>query len=318
MSKLQKALQRLSQEGRAKGTSGSEESRPGARRKVSRERVKPSFLEVRDGVSLNDESPLPLTVNLSEAVLKKSGLMPIDGYEDQVARQFGRIKRPIMVNAFDLTGLATDNANVIMIAGALPETGKSFSALNLARSISQERDFGALLVDADVLRPRISVELELDDRLGLIDYLIDESMTLDDVLIQTDYEGIIILPAGSQHRDATELLASRRMRSLVKLLADRFQSRAILFDTPPLLMTNEAVVLSKYMGQIVLVIEAGKTAVEAVNTTIELLDREKPINCILNKVREARDDAYGAGGYGYGYSYGYGPSTTDTEEVGKE
>ena len=306
MSKLQKALRRISQ-AKSEGEQG---PRQGGRRRVATKTPKPAFVEVRDGVSLQEEAPLSNHVSLPASVLESSGLAPLKGYEDQLARQFGRIKRPIMANAFDLANMATDNANVVMVASALPETGKSFCALNLARSVAQERDFGTLLVDADVLKPRVSLALELEDRLGLIDYLLDDALSLDDVLVQTDYEDVIVLPAGSQHRDATELLASRRMRELVAALSKRFQSRAVLFDTPPLLLTNEAVVLSKYMGQIALVIEAGKTATEAVNAAIALLDREKPINVILNKVREADRDVY-SGSYGYGYA----PLPTREEEA---
>ena len=314
MSKLQEALRRISQ---SKADENKKESRgQGSRRRAPKAYKKPSFVEVRDGMSLSEEEPLQNQVELSEEVLVGSGLKPLAGYEDQLARQFGRIKRPIMVNAFDLSSMTTDNGNVVMVAGALPETGKSFCALNLARSIAQERDFGTLLVDADVLKPRVSLALKLEDRLGLIDYLLDDSLTIDDVLYQTDYEGIIVLPAGSLHRDATELLSSRRMRELVKLLSERFQSRAILFDTPPLLLTNEAVVLSKYMGQIALVIEAGKTATEAVNAAVELLDRDKPVNCILNKARDQAGDVYG--NYGYGYGYSYGPPLEREEEATEE
>ncbi|MFK8053041.1 MAG: hypothetical protein AB8F65_08700 [Woeseiaceae bacterium] len=313
MSKLQEALRRISQSKSAeKGQQGG--SRQGARRRVSSERSKSSFVEVRDGNTLEEEGALEHHVSLSDEVLSSSGLKPLKGYEDQLARQFGRIKRPIMVNAFDLARMTTENSNVVMIASALPSTGKSFCALNLARSIAQERDFGALLVDADVLKPRVSLALKLEDRLGLIDYLLDDQLTLDDVLVQTDYEGVIVLPAGSQHRDATELLASRRMRDLVKRLSERFQSRAVVFDTPPLLLTNEAVVLSKYMGQIALVIEAGQTATEAVNAAVNLLDRDKPINCILNKVREFAGDIYGS----YGYGYNYGPPLSGEEEVSEQ
>ena len=301
MSKLQEAIKRIRDgkpplvDGNAQGE-GVNGTRSGRQRKRPR-----SIVTVRDGSGLDDETELKRHVEIPEELRRACGLDPMAGHEEQIARQFGRIKRPIMLNAFDLTEISVANPNVIMVASAMPETGKTFCTLNLARSISQERDFGALLVDADVLKPRVTRALGMEHMPGLIDYLLDESLGIDDVLVQTDCDGIIVLPSGQIHRDATELLASRRMRELVVLLSQRFASRAILFDTPPLLMTNEAVVLSQYMGQIVFVIEAGVTSVEAVNAALGLIDRDKPVNAILNKVKDAPGDVYtGTSYYGYG------------------
>ena len=121
------------------------------------------------------------------------------------------MKRPILNLAFDRDLTQSENSNVIMVASALPKTGKTFCSFNLASSIAKEKDVGAILVDADVLKPNISRSLGIDDRLGLIDYLLDESISIDDILVATDLFGIIVVPAGRQHPDATELLASRRM-----------------------------------------------------------------------------------------------------------
>jgi exopolysaccharide/PEP-CTERM locus tyrosine autokinase len=309
VSKLEKAMQRL-RDSRAE-TAGDD---PDGQRRVDKELMrrqkqllKPSrrrtknLVRVREGGGLAEEIPVMNRHDIPDEVRLASGLDASPEHEEQVARQFGRIKRPIMINAFDLTEITEKNANVVMLASALPGSGKTFCALNLAKSISQERDFGALLVDADVLKPRITRSLGLTDRPGLIDYLLDSDLTVDDILVTTDCDGIIVLPAGQKHRDATELLASRRMRQLVEELSQRFQSRVILFDTPPLLMTNEAGVLAQYMGQIAFVIEAGVTPTEAISASLELLDSTKPINAILNKTLKPSTDLYGGAGY-----YGYG------------
>ncbi len=299
MSKLQKAIKRI-RDGKPpvpeRPSGGKINGAAAGQRKRAR-----TVVTVRDGEGIQSEAALPRHATIPEEVRLDCGLDPMPGHEAQVARQFGRIKRPIMLNAFDLTEISVENPNVVMVASAMPETGKTFCTLNLARSIAQERDFGALLVDADVLKPRVTRALDLEGSPGLIDYLLDDSLTIEDVLVQTDCDGIIVMPAGSQHKDATELLASRRMRDLVQILSRRFTSRAILFDTPPLLMTNEAVVLSQYTGQIVFVIEAGVTSVEAVNAALGLIDRDKPVNAILNKVKDAPGDVYmGTAYYGYG------------------
>ena len=243
------------------------------------------------------------SIKVDASHLVESGLVADRESAEAISNQFRRAKRPILQLAFDSDYSVEDNSNVIMVASALPGAGKSFCSFNLALSIAIERDVGAVLVDADVLKPGISRTLGLEDRVGLIDYLIDPDIALEDVLVTTNLQDIVVLPAGRRHPEATELLASRRMKELMALLSKTFESRAIVVDTPPLLMTNEAQVIAERAGQIVLVVEARKSSQDSVSRALGMLDRTKPINAILNKSRSAASDAYHGESYRYGYHY---------------
>lgn len=250
-------------------------------------------------LAIKDERLPEFSIEVSPEMLLDLGLQARGKDIDLVAQQFRRIKRPVLSIAFGAGSEDAENSNVIMVASALPKTGKTFCSFNLATSIAREKDFGTVLVDADVLKPNISRALGVEDRLGLIDYLLDSSISVDDILVATDLFGMVTVPAGKQHPDATELLASRRMKTLVETLSHRFRSRAIIVDTPPLLVTNEAHVLAEHMGQIVFVIESGTSTQESVTQALGSLNRDKPINAILNKVRGVSLGGYGDyGGYG--------------------
>jgi exopolysaccharide/PEP-CTERM locus tyrosine autokinase len=242
---------------------------------------------------------------IDRARLQETGLLPGPEDSEVISQQFRRIKRPILKLAFEEEGQAEENANVIMVASAMPGAGKSFCACNLAHSISMERDVGVLLVDADVLKPGITEEFGLEDTVGLIDYLLDPNVELSDIVVATNLNGVLVIPSGRRHEQATELLASRRMKDLVASLSHRYKSRAVIFDAPPLLLTNEAQVLSNVVGQVVLVIESRVSTQESMSRAVAMLDPDKPINAILNKSRSAAGKDYRGYGYGYGY-YPYG------------
>src|SRR5690606_24955136 len=165
----------------------------------------------------------------------------------------------------------------------LPGAGKTFCSVNLAVSISLERDLNVLLVDADVAKPHISRAFGLENAPGLIDLLLDEAVDLSDVLVRTDLNDIQLLPAGRSHPEATELLASDRMSDVVDELATRYADRIVLLDSPPLLVTSEAQALAGHVGQIALVVEAGRTTQVALEQTLETLDTDKAVNIVLNK-----------------------------------
>ena len=240
--------------------------------------------------------------HLDEKHLIHGGLLaPLD-HAIPVADEFRRIKRPLIDNVVKNPGGEGDHVNVIMVASALPGAGKTFCSVNLAASISLERELNVLLVDADVAKPHISRAFGLSDHPGLIDILEDETRSIGEVLVRTDLNDIQVLPAGRKHTQSTELLASDRMAAVVADLATRYPDRIIVMDSPPLLMTSEAQALAKQAGQIALVIESGKTLHQEVREVLETLDQSKPINVILNKSIYTQPGGYYGGGYGY---YGF-------------
>ena len=235
--------------------------------------------------------------------LIKAGLLAPLNHAGPIADEFRRIKRPLISNATNPSKAElTERMNVIMITSALPNAGKTFCSMNLALSISLERELNVLLVDADVAKRHISRELGLAEAPGLIDLLLDESLHIEESLVRTDMNDIQVLPAGRGHPQATELLASDRMSTIIKELATRYSDRIILLDSPPLLITSEAQALASQVGQIALIVEAGETTQQSLLQTIEVLDGDKAINFILNKSRHSSQFGYYGGDYGY---YGY-------------
>jgi protein-tyrosine kinase len=238
------------------------------------------------------------TIRIDPVRLRALGLMPPEEGAVRMADEYRRIKRPLLAGAFAKGAGRLPQGNLLMVGSSLPGEGKTFTSLNLALSIVQELDYTVLLVDADVAKPHISRVLELDDKPGLIDVLVDDLLDLQDVLISTDIEGLKILPAGPVHRQSTELLASERMAMLIADMSERYADRVLVFDTPPLLATTEAQVMSSLMGQVLLVVRAGITPQQAVLQSLETLGPRAGVNIVLNQVRGAWSDDY----YGY-YDY---------------
>ena len=188
------------------------------------------------------------------------------------------------------------------MTSALAGEGKTFTSINLAMSIAMEMDKTVLLIDADVAKPDVTARLGIEAEKGLIDVLLDDGLTLPDVLLRTDIPKLTLLPSGSRHVHSTELLASERMRQLTLELSTRYSDRIVIFDSPPLLLTSEARVLAGLMGQIVLVTEESKTPQHAVKEAVGMLDANEIVGIVMNKGAH-RKDVDGYGGYGY-YPYG--------------
>lgn len=244
-----------------------------------------------------------VTIDLER--LASLGYVTPDVERSLLAEEFRVIKRPLITNVMNADS-AERHRNLIMVTSSLPGEGKSFCALNLALSIAMERDTTVMLVDADVAKPSVLNNLALRAERGLMDLLLDPAIDVGDVLLRTNIDKLTILPAGRRHKHATELLASEDMVALLNEIATRYPDRVVVFDSPPLLVTSEARELAAHMGQVVMVVEAGRTTQEAVSEALRYLEGCDIVNLLMNKSDSMRGDGYG--GYGYGYGYGYGHS----------
>jgi len=243
-----------------------------------------------------------VTINLD--ALGAAGFITPQSSRSQIAEEFRVIKRPLIANAMGKGAAPVANGNLIMVTSAVPNEGKTFTAINLAMSIAMELDNTVMLVDADVAHPSVLNVLGLPPGRGLLDVLQKESKELSDVLLKANVEKLTLLPAGTQHPRATELLASDAMVDLLQEMATRYSDRIIIFDSPPLLVTTEAHVLASHMGQIVMVTRAEQTLQNQVKQALATIDNCPVKMMVLNR---SRPDPLGSYGYGYGsYGYGYG------------
>lgn len=229
-----------------------------------------------------------------------------------IAEEFRAIKRPVLKNIGGQSAAPIPHANLVMVTSALEGDGKTFTSLNLAISIAMEQDKSVLFVDADVLKASAGRVLGLPPATkGLIDILKHKDVRPEHVLLNTNMPKLRILPAGTPDEHATELLASESMHQLMLEMSNRYPDRVIVFDSPPLLMTNESSVLASFMGQVVFVAAADMTPEAAVKEALEHIGEDKAVGLVLNRASRRRMNIFGMGfsySYGYGYGYGYGSS----------
>jgi exopolysaccharide/PEP-CTERM locus tyrosine autokinase len=249
----------------------------------------------------SNPSALSRRVEIDLDALTRAGIVSPNAPRSQIADQYRVIKRPLIQNAMGKGASAVANGNLIMVTSALPGEGKTFTAINLAMSIATELDCTVMLVDADVARPSVMRVLGLPAGPGLLDLVLDESTELSGMLMRTSIEKLTILPSGTPHPRATELLASDAMTRLLTDMAKRYSDRIIVFDSPPLLLATESRVLASHMGQIVVVVQAEKTLQSDVAQALATIESCPVKLMLLNQARTVFK-----GGYEYGYGYGYG------------
>lgn len=267
----------------------------------ARQQRRPPAPAVDEALSAFQDEPRATRrrINLDLDRLRRNGFV-IPGETSAVAEEYRIIKRPLLLKAFGPEQI--DRGNLLMVTSAKPGEGKTFTAVNLALSMVSEQDVTVLLIDGDAINPTVPKVLGFEHDRGLIDILADDRLDLADVLIRTNIDKLSILPAGSRHPMANELLASARMSAFVDEVAARYKDRIIIFDSPPVLATTDPTVLALHVGQVAFVVEAEGTGRAAIEESLRILGSCRHLGMILNKTRRSNNQLYGYSNYYYGPS----------------
>jgi capsular exopolysaccharide synthesis family protein len=179
---------------------------------------------------------------------------------------------------------------VITVSSAVPEEGKSTTAVNLAIAFAEAGN-RVLLVEADLRRPRIADYLGLEGAAGLSNVLAGQ-VDIDDVLQRWGSQELQVLPSGFIPPNPSELLGSAAMTALLERQRQDFDM--IIIDTPPLLPVTDGAVVAVKADGAVLVTRSGKTASAQVTRAIAALSTvdARVLGCVLNMQPGKADAPY--------------------------
>ena len=186
----------------------------------------------------------------------------------------------------------------IAVTSCTPNEGKSTTIANLAVVLTQTGK-SVLLIDCDMRNPTVHKNFKLSNKIGLSS-CISMGTALADAVQATGIENLDALTGGVIPPNPSELLGSERMQHILARASEEYDY--VLLDTPPVLPVTDALVLSRMVDGVILVLTSGEIKVEmARDVKNQLVQADANIlGVVLNKVRSEHH------GYGYGYYYYYG------------
>jgi capsular exopolysaccharide synthesis family protein len=199
-----------------------------------------------------------------------------------------------------LFSAADRELKTIVVCSANQREGKTTIVNYLGTTMAQSGQ-RTLLIDSDMRRPRLHKSTGVALSPGLSNLLIGED-DYDNLIKPTEVPNLFVLPCGPTPPNPAELLLTKRFEAVLRELGKRFDR--IILDSPPIQPVTDAVVLSKRVDGVVLVVRASKTLREELRRSARMIrDVGGTIVGVVINELDARDSYYG--GYGYG-GYGYG------------
>ena len=188
----------------------------------------------------------------------------------------------------------------VLITSGEAGAGKSTTAVNLALTAARARR-RTLIIDADFHRPTVHRLLGIPQSSpgpDIKDLLLDGQHDLPVERFIRGPDNVFVLPARKPVAGSTELLGSARMRHVIEQLRASFD--VIIFDSPPVLVATDALLLATQCDATILVASAGSTDLDALKHTIGDLE---DVGASLAGIVLNRFDPTHM--YAYKYTYGY-------------
>ena len=205
--------------------------------------------------------------------------------------------------------LPDHGANTYTLVSGGPGEGKSTTLSNLAY-IYAKGGANVLVVDADLRRPSQHRFFDVDNSVGLVDYLHGRK-TLDEITHQSRLENLAIIPSGNLAMEDVGILNGPRMTELILQLKKRYD--VVFFDSPPILGVSDASILVSEVDNTIMVVQYRRfprNMLQRVKQTVAHVGGNL-IGVVLNNVDIHQDDSYR---YYSNYKDYYGPKRDTTED----
>lgn len=176
-----------------------------------------------------------------------------------------------------------DRNFVTLVAPVSHGCGGSFVARNLAAAFAFDDTKTSLLIDCDVLHPSQHTALRVDTSSGgLMDYLEDSSIDVANILYRTGVPRLRLIPSGRQRETTGESFSSFRMRAMIDSMRSRYPDRYLILDSPSVLGSPDARILSELADMVVLVAGYGLVTPEKIEAALASFPPEKVAGVVFN------------------------------------
>lgn len=178
----------------------------------------------------------------------------------------------------------------ILFTSAAPGEGKSTASANTAVVFAQQGK-KVLLIDADMRKPTTHYTFSRMNATGLSN-LLTRQWKIEEVIQETDIEGLHLITSGPIPPNPAELLGSKTMDTLIGTLKDKYD--LLIFDAPPVLSVTDAQILAHKAEGTILVLNAGTTEKESALKAKEALvsSQANILGTVLNNFILQKDHYY--------------------------
>ena len=241
--------------------------------------------------------------------LKAIGTLPVDKEKNElIVKNNPKSQIVESIKTIRTNILYSTNKNAILVTSCKQDEGKTWVINNLAVTFAQTGK-RVILVDANLREESNKNDIfEIDKGEGLSDFIkeisednLDNLQKSRNYIKETKIPNLHILQNGTIPPNPVELVSSRNMQKIIKLLKNMYD--VVLIDGTSSIMVSDSIALSSMVDSTILIAENKKTKINDLKKVKKLIEdvHGNILGVILNKAQTQKGKYYGKK---YGYYYG--------------
>lgn len=238
-------------------------------------------------------------------------LATLDDNRSVVAESYRHLRTSLLFSS------AGKPPQVVLVTSSQPSEGKTTTAINTAITLAQA-GANVVLLDCDLRRPRLHHHFQLDNMMGITNYLSGDSEAAPLMKKYPRVPNLRVITSGPIPPNPAELLSSAEMRNMLDELRKTYKH--IIIDSPPAISFTDAAILSTLADGVVIVAMANKSSLHLIRRFKQRLQNlgARIYGVVLNGIKPNSME-YGYYGYGYNYNDYYAAADDDsTPQMNKE
>lgn len=182
----------------------------------------------------------------------------------------------------------------IAITSASPACGKTTTACNLIAGLGRQPELRGMLFDLDFRRPSISKLFGITPPQSL-EAVLNEEVPFSEHAIRL-HENTCVSMTTNVVSDPARLILRSRTTEIIDAIQDDYMPDLMLFDTPPVMVSDETRGFLKHVDAVLIIAAAESTTVAQMDEVErEVAQYTSVAGIVLNKCRFIDED--------YGYTY---------------
>jgi len=269
------------------------------------EKIKAALAKVKSKKAVRVKSNKPLTKGIERKVegdigfinYTTSTVIELDPDHLDSNRIVSHLSHNVNASIFDslrtqtLQKMEENNWQSIAVVSPTAESGKTLVSINLAISVARQPKKTAVLVDFDLRKPKVAKYLGVNVETSLNEYL-EGNASIESAMVNPSIQRLIVMPTMRPIINASEALSSSKVSTLVDELDTRYESRISIYDLPPLLAADDAMIMLPQVDCVLMVVANGTSTPTEIEDALDLIPKDKLIGVVYNKAEEENNKAY--------------------------
>lgn len=235
-----------------------------------------------------DLAPISYTqtkvIELNNAHLEKNRIVAVNR-DNKAAYSLDSLRTQILQKMYE------NDWKSIAVVSPTEACGKTFLSINLAISIANQPNKTVMLVDCDLRRPKVAKYLGIQVEKSMTEFFNKEA-EINDVMINLGIPRLVVLPTMKPVINSAEILSSERTDDFMSEIYSRYDSRIVMYDLPPILNTDDSLVMMRKVDCVLLVVGSGLVKENEVEQAMHHIPKEKLLGVVLNKAENVTDSYY--------------------------